>query len=149
MSKNVQYQTDKMLQDLFSTMKLDSPSSDFTDRVMARISPEFANEQVSEPEAVSSRIWLAILFSVLFFSLLFFTSDIPAFDFLNRFLDFRWFTDFTLSDRLAHFLQKVWIGFDSVRVSYVVIPFTVLLGWVGIDLLVNRKTGSSAFFPVL
>lgn len=143
------HQTDAMLREIFSTMKLDSPSNDFSARVMAQIAPEYAKDEVVDQSDVKKRMWLAIAFSILFFSLLFFTSDIPAFDIFNRFLDFKWFTDFTISDSATQFIQRVWLVISNIRLSYVMIPLIALAMLAGVDYLLNNKTRESSFFTLL
>lgn len=148
MNTHEQYQTDQILHDLFSNLRTESPADDFTARVMSKITPEFVQVE-TVPARISGRIWLAIFFSLAFFSLLFFTSDIPAFDFLNRYLDFSWLSNFTLSDRTAIFLQKLWAAFEGIKLYYILIPAIALLGLIGIDHTLNRRTRSTTFFSVL
>lgn len=149
MSLQEQHDADKILHDLFAHLKTESPSEDFTTRLMTKISPEFIHIESVEPFKISGRIWLAIFVSVVFFSLLFFTSDIPAFDFLNKYLDFKWLADFSISDRSAIFFQKMVTSIESVKLTYILIPIISLLGLMGIDRAINHRTGSSTFFTIL
>lgn len=149
MSIQEQHDADKILRDLFAHLKTESPSQDFTTRLMTRISPEFIHLESIEPFKISGRIWLAIFVSVVFFSLLFFTSDIPAFDFINKYLDFHWLANFTISDRSAIFFQKMISSIEGVRLSYVLIPILALLGLMGIDRVINHKAGNTTFFTIL
>lgn len=149
MSTNQQQDADKILRDLFSHLKTESPSDGFTQLVMARVAPESVQVETVEPFKINGRIWLAIFVSVVFFSLLFFTSDIPAFDVLNGYLDFGWVTDFTLSDRVVLFFQQMIAGFEGIKLNYILIPLMALLGLIGIDRIVNRKTGTSTFFSMM
>jgi len=149
MNTQEQYQTDQILHDLFSTLRTESPAGDFTSRVMSRIAPELVQVESVGPVRISGRIWLAVFFSLVFFSLLFFTSDIPAFDFLNRYLDFSWLSDFTISDRSAIFLQKLWTGLEGIKINYILIPVIALSGLIGIDYTLNHKSRSTTFFSIL
>ncbi|PKP21382.1 MAG: hypothetical protein CVU06_10065 [Bacteroidetes bacterium HGW-Bacteroidetes-22] len=149
MSLQQQLDADKILHDLFANLKTESPSEDFTRRLMTRISPEFIHQESIEPFKISGRIWLAIFVSVVFFSLLFFTSDIPAFDFLNKYLDFRWLADFTISDRSTLFFQKMVSSIEGIKLNYILIPFMALLGLIGIDRVINHKAGNTTFFTFL
>lgn len=149
MSTNQQQDADKILRELFSHLKTESPSEDFTRFVMAKVAPETIHAESVEPFKISGRIWLALFVSVVFFSLLFFTSDIPAFDVLNRYLDFSWMAGFTLSDQVVVFFQQMVAGFEGIKLNYILIPLMALLGLIGIDRIVNRKTGTSTFFSFM